>query len=97
MKLQFIKSEDSQERRAPRGARGLKFYERQGLVGADPGRAPRGARGLKFEQVTDYDNLYKSRSSRSAWIEIGYALERQVAGGESRSSRSAWIEINTHI
>ena len=78
-------------RRAPRGARGLKYGLRDGIP-LSPSRAPRGARGLKFNPCNSSNEDKESRPSRGAWIEMPVKV---LYGGkyESRPSRGAWIEM----
>ena len=75
-------------RRAPQGARGLKFDAQALLLHADGSRPARGAwveitRIMRSEQVAEM-----SRPARGAWVEIGagrrYALRRGVAPRKGR-------------
>ena len=77
----------SDARRAPRGARGLKF-DFCDAVCRICGRAPRGARGLKSLAAMSHRSLCQSRSSRSAWIEIRSLWGRR-AGERRRAPRGA--------
>jgi len=85
------------ESRAPLGARGLKST----LVNIDEtfeqGRAPLGARGLKSHFPAFFNYFPKSRSARSAWIEIFIPIFLAIRDRLSRSARSAWIEILIHL
>ena len=79
------------ERRAPRGARGLKLAMRPQWQCKR--RAPRGARGLKHTP-----RLYamrwrmESRPARGAWIETARSSARIDVELASRPARGAWIE-----
>ena len=55
-------------------------------------RAPCGARGLKSLIALPIGIKFRSRSLRSAWIEMAVKLDPKVPG-LSRSLRSAWIEM----
>ena len=57
------------QRRAPQGARGLKFAETFAAA-AGTGRAPQGARGLKYNMPSQMEHGSKSRPARGAWVEI---------------------------
>ena len=78
----------ARNRRAPRGARGLKPVEVY-LPGCDAGRrAPRGARGLKQSWRVRRRAAAQSRPARGAWIETSYGPRvcrpRGVAPREGR-------------
>ena len=75
-------------RRAPRGARGLKFDAQALLLHADGGRAPRGARGLKSNTAHQREVRDLSRPSRGAWIEI-LELNAQLLSTTCRAPRGA--------
>jgi len=79
-------------RRAPLGARGLKFEENE-LAGEN--LMSRSARSAWIEIEIQKNKRYmaESRSARSAWIEITYKSAAKAAEKSSRSARSAWIEI----
>ena len=55
--------------RAPHGARGLKYVAAVGDHRRH-GRAPHGARGLKWTLNPVWEEAFKSRPARGAWIEI---------------------------
>ena len=66
-------------RRAPQGARGLKYCPRGGLLHYLR-RAPQGARGLKCYEIENKWMPRWSRPARGAWVEIqetGEPDERQ--------------------
>ena len=79
-------------RRAPRGARGLKFYRGERDTANLCRRAPRGARGLKYARAPKAVAAPQSRPARGAWIEIK-GLKLLSHGVQSRPARGAWIEI----
>ena len=56
-------------RRAPQGARGLKFILLVGFM-VLLGRAPQGARGLKSSANQLMGQNQESRPARGAWVEI---------------------------
>ena len=64
-----ISSKDARYRRAPYGARGLKFISIVGDL-VDSRRAPYGARGLKYVDFYKLGISVKSRPVWGAWIEI---------------------------
>ena len=81
----------SGHRRAPHGARGLKFGGIKNTV-VSISRAPHGARGLKFLCPGIDFSLGESRPTRGAWIEMaGGMWTRRIC--PSRPTRGAWIEI----
>ena len=70
-----------EDRRAPHGARGLKYDRRRGDGG---GNSSRPARGAWIEMVPDVEPepSVSSRPARGAWIEIGingYATENTLS------------------
>ena len=78
-------------RRAPHGARGLKWLaERNGVFGG--GRAPHGARGLKFVCELRLRLRRRSRPAWGAWIEMGNA-RGDDEDFRSRPAWGAWIEM----
>ena len=56
-------------RRAPHGARGLKYVDISKELITNS-RAPHGARGLKYSIINAITAISKSRPARGAWIEI---------------------------
>ena len=79
-------------RRAPRGARGLKFKLPPALAGSSC-RAPRGARGLKSAPATLCSRPEWSCPSRGTWIEIIGGWRTASSPVRSCPSRGTWIEI----
>ena len=65
----FLHGCDTEGRRAPHGARGLKC-DNEALVHDQVGRAPHGARGLKYVLCPAAQIAVGSRPARGAWIEI---------------------------
>ena len=61
-------------RRAPYGARGLKFLLGHTSPENGPSRAPYGARGLKFVFEQLLCDVFESRPVWGAWIEIHCSL-----------------------
>ena len=80
------------QRRAPRGARGLKCRIDEASQKLYC-RAPRGARGLKFGSgQTQGANGSTSCPSRGTWIEMDKSII-SLSGQLSCPSRGTWIEI----
>ena len=78
-------------RRAPRGARGLKWSLPQTPSNLFRSRPSRGA-WIEILMCTGAPSLKTSRPSRGAWIEMSFD-RRSTSGFASRPSRGAWIEI----
>ena len=88
-----LRNHQPPERRAPYGARGLKYpHEGHGAVGLY-GRAPYGARGLKCALIEVIESGSESRPVWGAWIEISTVTFFMFVRGESRPVWGAWIEI----
>ena len=79
-------------RRAPHGARGLKFFDKDG-PSPKASRAPHGARGLKSVWKCLWNAGAMSRPAWGAWIEIPSEPNSPKAERRSHPSRSAWIEM----
>ena len=81
----------SRNRRAPRGARGLKRVLPPPPKPMAGRRAPRGARGLKLVYFVGCSFQGKSRPTRGAWIETS-GSDSKATSITSRPTRGAWIE-----
>ena len=69
MKYSEVSEALEEWRRAPQGARGLKFKKRRNDI-YFPGRAPQGARGLKSVLCGHKHRFRRSRPARGAWVEM---------------------------
>ena len=79
-------------RRAPRGARGLKFFQNKLSSTKSSRRAPRGARGLKSLPFLWVVPKY-SRAPRGARGLKCFLSANRANNQSSRPARGAWIEI----
>ena len=71
-------------RRAPQGARGLKYFLWESGSPLSRGRAPQGARGLKSFFNKLHSREHTSRPARGAWVEMGIVtVKRQLPGGRA--------------
>ena len=78
--------------RAPQGARGLKYSNRD-FKSMPRGRAPQGARGLKFLLVMIIKGLELGRAPQGARGLKYYKPECGSTENPSRPARGAWVEI----
>ena len=77
----------SPARRAPQGARGLKYVAAANIKGT-LSRAPQGARGLKFRKLDRLSDGRRSRPARGAWVEISpLSIATRRAGVAPRKGR----------
>ena len=91
MKFQGVGVLDVAEGRAPRGARGLKFGDKD-VVLVVSGRAPRGARGLKLPGLA-LRGPTRGRAPRGARGLKFVPPAAHDGPAVSRPSRGAWVEI----